>query len=64
MTAVLIGIVVGIIVVFVGIVVVRRTPSSDDRVADFRRHLDALSPDARQQVIETVRNEESRDDGA
>lgn len=54
MTAVLVGLVIVCIVVFVALAIARRTPSSDDGVASFRKHLDALSPEARRQVIDRV----------
>lgn len=54
MTAVLVGIVVVCAVVFVALAFARRTPSSDDGVASFRKHLDALSPEARRQVIDRM----------
>jgi hypothetical protein len=62
-------VVVVVAVVVVAIVVLalaasRRRPSRDDGVADFRRHLGALSPEARRQVIDRVRKaEDGADDG-
>ena len=54
MTAVLVGIVVVCVGVFLALAIARRTPSSDDGVASFRKHLDALSPEARRQVIDRM----------
>ena len=54
MTIVLVGIVVVCMAIFVALAVARRTPSSDDGVASFRKHLDALSPEARRQVIDRM----------
>jgi hypothetical protein len=54
MTAVLIGIVVVCVGIFLALVIARRTPSSDDGVASFRKHLDALSPEARRAVIDRM----------
>jgi len=51
-TAILVGIIVVVVAVFVVLGARRRTPSSDDGVAAFRRPLDALSPEARRSVIE------------
>lgn len=51
-TAILVGIIVVVVAVFVVLGARRRTPASDDGVAAFRRHLDALSPEARRSVIE------------
>ncbi len=62
MTIALVVIVVVIVVVFVVLVASRRTPSSNDGVDDFRRHLDALSPESRQQVIDRARDQEAGDD--
>lgn len=57
MTAVVVILVV-VLVLAVGVVLVvarkRRMPS-DDGVAGFQRHLDALSPAARRQVIDRVK---------
>ncbi len=54
MTVVLVGIVIVCVAIFVALAVARRTPSSDDGVASFRKHLDALSPEARRQVIDRM----------
>ena len=54
MTIVLIGIVVVCVGIFLALAIARRTPSSDDGVASFRKHLDALSPEARRQVIDRM----------
>ncbi len=42
-------------IVVVALAVSRRRPSRDDGVASFQRHLGALSPEARRQVIDRVR---------
>ncbi|HRE03356.1 MAG TPA: hypothetical protein PLV68_18820 [Ilumatobacteraceae bacterium] len=50
-------IIVGVLVLGALIVMVvnrRRTPT--DGVASFRRHIDALSPEARREVIDRVQN--------
>lgn len=54
MTIVLVGIVVVCVGIFLALAIARRTPSSDDGVASFRKHLDALSPEARRQVIDRM----------
>lgn len=64
MTAVLVGIVLVTAAVLVSLAVSRRTPSSDDHVASFRKHLDALSPEARRQVFDRVRPTEDGGHGA
>ncbi|MFZ9231991.1 MAG: hypothetical protein ACO25P_09255 [Ilumatobacteraceae bacterium] len=52
MVAVLVGVLVLCSLVMLGVAASRRTPASDDSVDDFRRHLNALSPDARRAIIE------------
>lgn len=54
MTAILVGVVVVCAGIVIALFVARRTPSSDDGVASFRKHLDALSPEARRQVIDRM----------
>ncbi len=54
MTVVLVGVVVVCVGIFLALAIARRTPSSDDGVASFRKHLDALSPEARRQVIDRI----------
>jgi hypothetical protein len=56
-------IVIGVIVLLlaaVGFLAVRRRPRQDDGLRSFRRHIDALSPEARREVQERAR----RHDGA
>jgi len=55
MVPVLVGI---LVVVFLFVIVMaasRRTPASDDGVADFQRHLSALSPESRRVVLDRER---------
>ena len=54
MTVVLIGVVAVCVAIFFALAIARQTPSSDDGVASFRKHLDALSPEARRQVIDRM----------
>ncbi|MGA0878830.1 MAG: hypothetical protein ACO3SP_06895 [Ilumatobacteraceae bacterium] len=63
---VLIGVVVACILVVLVTTVVRRSPMSDDGVADFKRHLDALSPEARRPIAEALKKDrdEESDNGA
>jgi uncharacterized MAPEG superfamily protein len=56
MTVVLVSIVVVCVGIFLALAIARRTPSSDDGVASFRKHLDALSPEARRQVIDRMQS--------
>ena len=59
MTIVLVGIVVVCVGIFLALAIARRTPSSDDGVASFRKHLDALSPEARRQVIDRMQPQQN-----
>ena len=64
MVTVLIVILIICLVAVIAVAATRRTPASDDRVDDFRRHLDALSPDSRRPVIESSPNIPGIDDDA
>jgi hypothetical protein len=51
-----IWVLVAIVVVVVAVlVVVLRRPRQEPGVASFRRHIDALSPEARREVMDRVR---------
>ena len=70
MVYVLLAVVVICVVVFAAFATSRRTPSSNDSVADFQRHLNALSPEARRQTVENypvvtspIEETEELDDG-
>ena len=45
------------------VVLVLRRPRQEPGVASFRRHIDALSPEARREVMDRVRPPQPRDDG-
>ena len=67
MVPVLIGILIVVLLFVTVMAASRRTPSSDDGVADFQRHLNALSPEARRVVLDRQRmaeDVEEGDDGA
>jgi hypothetical protein len=75
MVYVLLGVVVICVVVFAALATSRRTPSSNDSVAEFQRHLNALSPEARRHTGENypdknsveplpIQENEELDDGA
>lgn len=55
MTLALLAVVVVCTSVFLALAASRRRAESDDAVASFRRHLDALSLDSRREVIERAR---------
>ena len=61
MTVVLI--IAGIVVLLaaVGFLAMRRRPRQDDGLRSFRRHIDALSPEARREVQERVRRHDGGD---
>ena len=71
MVYVLIAVVIICVVMFAALATSRRTPSSNDSVADFQRHLNALSPEARRHTVENypvvpapTEETEELDDGA
>ena len=55
MVPILVGILVVVLLFVVVMMASRRTPSSDDGVADFQRHLNALSPESRRVVLDRQR---------
>ncbi len=59
MTFVLFAVLAVCATVFVVLLASRRRPNSDDAVASFRRHLDALSTESRQDVIDRVQSQPS-----
>ena len=75
MVYVLLGVVAICVVVFAALATSRRTPASNDSVAEFQRHLHALSPEARRHTVENypdtrsveplpIEEKEELDDGA
>jgi hypothetical protein len=58
-TVVIVVVAVVVLAAIAFLVIGRRRP--DDGVTSFRRHIDALSPEARREVIERVQN--ARDTG-
>jgi len=56
MTLAIIAIVV--MVVVAGLLLLNRRPRQDEGLTSFRRHIDALSPEARRDVQERVRRRE------
>jgi hypothetical protein len=63
-TVAIIAVVAALVVIAVVIVVLRRSRSTDG-VATFRRQIDALSPDARREVVDKVQalEDDKPDDG-
>ena len=53
---------VGVAVVMATIFL-RRSPMSDDGIADFKRHLDALSPEARRPIVEALKKDDDQGSG-
>lgn len=61
--AILLGILgVGVAVVLATIFL-RRSPMSDDGIADFKRHLDASSPEARRPIVEAMKKDDDQGSG-
>ncbi|MFM8382662.1 MAG: hypothetical protein ACKOA6_11825 [Actinomycetota bacterium] len=61
--AILLGILgVGVAMVLATIFL-RRSPMSDDGIADFKRHLDALSPEARRPIVEAMKKDDDQGSG-
>jgi len=57
--AIAIGIGIAVIVVVFAVwIVARRAPRQDAGMTSFRRHIDALSPEARREVMDRVRGPE------
>ena len=56
MTAVIILIAIALVVGVLAFIVYSRSRQPEDGVASFRRHIDALSPEARREVIDRVQN--------
>lgn len=48
-----------VVVVLAVLVIVMRKPRQEPGVASFRRHIDALSPEARREVMDRVRPPDS-----
>lgn len=48
-----------VVVVLAVLVIVARKPRQEPGVASFRRHIDALSPEARREVMDRVRPPDS-----
>ena len=61
MRVVLIIVILICLVIFGFLATTRRTPISDDNVADFSKHLDALSPEARKVKTEPMKKIELED---
>jgi len=61
----IVGILVGVVVIsglaLLGMMFMRRSPMSDDGIADFKRHLNALSPEARRPIVEALKKSEDQD---
>jgi hypothetical protein len=57
---VLVAVLVGLaaLVVIVAIIVMRRRPRQDEGMQKFRRHIDALSPEARREVHDRAKRHE------
>ena len=54
----IVGIAAAVVLVLAGLVLFLRRPRMDQGLDSWRRHIDALSPEARRQVIDRVRGSE------
>ncbi|MEI2707180.1 MAG: hypothetical protein V9E89_18465 [Ilumatobacteraceae bacterium] len=54
----IVGIAAAVVLVLAGLVLYLRRPRLDQGLDSWRRHIDALSPEARRQVIDRVRGSE------
>jgi hypothetical protein len=51
-----------VMLVAIGLVAFSRRPRQDAGLTSFRRHIDALSPEARREVVDRVRPSQETDD--
>ncbi len=51
-----------VLLVIIGLIAYTRRPRQDAGLTSFRRHIDALSPEARREVMDRVRPSEQADD--
>lgn len=58
MTAVLVIVLAVVLIGAAGYLAVRSRPRQDEGISTFRRHIDALSPEARREVHERARRHE------
>ncbi|HAN35680.1 MAG: hypothetical protein GYA65_16530 [Actinobacteria bacterium] len=63
MTFVIVGLVV-VVVLLLGIMLSRGGPRQEPGVVSFRKHIDALSPEARREVMDRVRPPRDENDGS
>ena len=61
MTVVVVIAVIAVLLVAVGFLAFRRRPRQDDGLRSFRRHIDALSPEARREVQDRARRHDGGD---
>jgi hypothetical protein len=57
----LLGVLVASAVILLFMMFLRRSPVSDDGIAEFKRHLNALSPEARRPIVEALKKEEDQE---
>ena len=60
MIAVIIGVAV-VVVIALAVLLTRGGPRHEPGVVSFRKHIDALSPEARREVMDRVRPRDDRD---
>jgi hypothetical protein len=52
-----------VLLVVIGLIAYTRRPRQDSGLTSFRRHIDALSPESRREVMDRVRPSKQHDDG-
>ena len=62
MTVVVVLIVIVVLLAAVGVLALRRRPRQDDGLRSFRRHIDALSPEARREVQDRAKRHDAGGD--
>ena len=63
MTYIIVGVVV-VVVLLLGVMLSRGGPRQEPGVVSFRKHIDALSPEARREVMDRVRPPRDDTDGS
>jgi hypothetical protein len=64
MIGVIVGVAVLVVVALLVVLLSRNGPRHEPGVVSFRKHIDALSPEARREVMDRVRPRTDDDDGS
>ncbi len=60
----IIGLAAVVLLLVIGLIAYARRPRQDAGLTSFRRHIDALSPEARREMLDRARPSPETDDGA